>query len=191
MLITSHCVLNQNAVVEPLARSNGMMRDAVEWANRKGYGIYQLPCPEFRFLGPRRPPMSTEQYNTPGFHASNRELLGPIVDDLKQLHDNGVRLVGALHVEGSPSCDPDTGNWVSDLLAAIGDAGIPITMIWQLPETETGAFNPRSPRSRYGDPGTRSGTPGGVHSEPLRRLSVAIAGPVLAIREKGTSADAS
>lgn len=30
LLITSHCILNQNAVVQPLARSTGVMHSAVE-----------------------------------------------------------------------------------------------------------------------------------------------------------------
>lgn len=178
VLITSHCVLNQNAVVEPLARSGGVMADAVDWALRRGYGIYQLPCPEFRFLGPKRPPMSTDEYNTVGFHESNAELLAPIVADLRRLHDAGAELVGALHVQGSPSCDPDTGNWVSDLLAAAEEAGVPITMVWQLPDTETGRFDPRSSRTRFGDPAARHGTPGGV----ARRQSVLISGPHIATR---------
>ncbi|MGO1537971.1 MAG: hypothetical protein ACTHZ9_10215 [Leucobacter sp.] len=179
VLITSHCVLNQNAVVEPLARSTGVMHDAVNWAKEQGYGIYQLPCPEFAFLGPKRPPMSTEQYNTPGFHASNNQLLDMVVADLRRFHRSGARLIGSLHVEGSPSCDPDTGNWVSDLLAALEQADIPLTMIWQLPETETGSFDARSTRTRFGDPKQRAGTPGGL------RLTRTIAGATLPVRSAG------
>lgn len=177
VLVTSHCVLNQNAVVEPLARSDGMMRDAVHWATNHGYGIYQLPCPEFRFLGPGRPPMTTDQYNTPGFHASNQELIGPIIADLARLQNSGIRLVGALHVQGSPSCDPETGNWVADLLDAADKAGISIEMIWQLPETETGRFDPRSSRTRYGAPSQHTGPPGGI------RAPIPIAGSTLPLRK--------
>ena len=106
ILVTSHCVLNQNAVVQPLARSAGMMKSAVDWITEEGFGVVQLPCPEFRFLGPTRAPMTFDEYNTPEFHASNRELLGPIVAQLKLYQDNGYEIVGGLHVQGSPSVTP-------------------------------------------------------------------------------------
>ena len=82
LLLLSHCVLNQNAVVQPLARSGGVMRSAVDWALDQGYELYQLPCPEFRFAGPNRAPASFDDYNTIGFHASNAKLLEPVMRQL-------------------------------------------------------------------------------------------------------------
>lgn len=156
ILVTSHCVLNQNAVVQPLARSAGMMKSAVDWITEEGFGVVQLPCPEFRFLGPTRAPMTFDEYNTPEFHASNRGLLGPIVAQLKLYQDNGYEIVGGLHVQGSPSCDPATGNWIADLLEAAEAAGVVIKDLWQLPETESGLFDPTDPASHFGNPEQRA-----------------------------------
>lgn len=159
LLITSHCVLNQNAVVLPLARSAGVVRSAVDWALDQGYSIYQLPCPEFRFAGPRRLPASFDDYNTPAFHASNRELLEGVIAHLRCYVDAGYEIVGGLHVTGSPACDPDTGNWISDVLEAAGDAGIEIRQMWAIPNSESGCFDPGDPAIDFGDPARRSGFP--------------------------------
>ncbi|MEA5052100.1 MAG: hypothetical protein VB093_01475 [Propionicimonas sp.] len=155
LLIASHCVLNQNAVVQPLARSAGVMRSAVDWAIANGYAIYQLPCPEFRYAGPGRLPASFDDYNTEGFHASNVELLGPVIRQLKRYQAAGYQIVGGLHVQGSPACDPDTGNWITDLLDAAAAAGIEITQLWQVPTTATGEFDPADPQTCFGDPAVR------------------------------------
>ena len=50
IVFVSHCILNQNTVVEPLARSRGAYGDIVRLLVDKGIGIHQMPCPEFRHL---------------------------------------------------------------------------------------------------------------------------------------------
>lgn len=155
LLIVSHCVLNQNAVVQPLARSAGVMRSAVDWALDNDFELYQLPCPEFRFAGPRRSPASFDDYNTPRFHASNAALLEPVIRQLQRYRDAGYEIVGGLHVQGSPACDPDTGNWITDFLDAAAAAGIEIRQLWQLPQTASGAFDPDDPQTSFGDPAAR------------------------------------
>lgn len=155
LLLLSHCVLNQNAVVQPLARSGGVMRSAVDWALDQGFELYQLPCPEFRFAGPHRAPASFDYYNTPGFHASNARLLEPVMRQLRRYHRAGYQIVGGLHVQGSPACDPDTGNWITDLLDAAATAGIEITQLWQLPTTATGEFDSSDPATSFGPPEAR------------------------------------
>jgi hypothetical protein len=155
LLVVSHCVLNQNAVVQPLARSSGVMRSAADWALESGFELYQLPCPEFRFAGPRRAPASFDDYNTEAFHASNARLLEPVIRQLLRYQAAGYEIVGGLHVQGSPACDPDTGNWITDLLDAAAAAGIEIRQLWQLPQTATGEFRADDPQSSFGDPAAR------------------------------------
>lgn len=173
LLITSHCVLNQNAVVLPLARSAGVVRSAADWAVEQGYSIYQLPCPEFRFAGPQRRPASFDDYNTDAFHASNRELLKGVIAHLKRYVEAGYEIVGGLHVTGSPACDPDTGNWISDVLEAAGEAGIEITQMWAIPDTESGCFDPADPATDFGDPADRRWFPvDAVSVTPEQRRAV-------------------
>lgn len=170
LLITSHCVLNQNAVVQPLARSTGVMQDATKWAVENGFTLFQLPCPEFRFAGPNRPSGSFEDYNTPDFHASNAELLTAVIAKIVQYRDAGWQIVGGLHIQGSPCCDPRSGNWITDFLSAAADANIDIEQLWQIPQTSTGAFDPGDPATSFGSPDSR------------KPLPVVIAGPSLSIR---------
>lgn len=159
ILVTSHCILNQNAVVQPLARARGAMVGAVSWASDRGYGIVQLPCPEFAFLGPNRPGMSVEQYDTPQFRAQNRRLLAPVVEQLLVYQENGYTIVGGMFVEDSPSCDPRRGVWVDDFLAAAHEAGLRVEHLWQIPSTRDGAVVEGDPRIDVGP-------------APVRRLPV-------------------
>lgn len=101
IIVTSHCVLNQNAVVAELARSNGVMTSVIEWSHEQGYGIIQLPCPEFTFLGPERPPMTVEQYDTPEFHAHNRKILAPVIEQLQVYQNHGYTIVGGWALQGA------------------------------------------------------------------------------------------
>lgn len=155
LLIVSHCVLNQNAVVQPLARSGGVIRSAADWALTSGYELFQLPCPEFRFAGPHRAGASFDDYNTPAFHAANAQLLESVIRTLLRYQAAGYEIVGGLHVQGSPACDPDTGNWITDLLDAAAAAGIEIRQLWQLPQTATGEFRDGDPQTSFGDPAAR------------------------------------
>lgn len=187
LLIVSHCVLNQNAVVQPLARSGGVMRSAADWALASGYELFQLPCPEFRFAGPHRAGASFDDYNTAEFHASNARLLESVIRTLLRYRDAGYQIVGGLHVQGSPACDPDTGNWITDLLDAAAEAGIEIRQLWQLPQTATGEFRPDDPQTSFGDPAARlcfpeqatSLTPAQVVRQ--RATAARISGPTLPI----------
>lgn len=158
IIVASHCVLNQNAVVSHEARSPGIMRAAVEWSDEQGYGIVQLPCPEFTFLGPERPPMTVEEYDTPEFHAHNRRILAPVIEQLKVYQDHGYEIVGGLGISGSPSCDPGKGVFMQDLLALASEKGVHIDFFWQIPNTEDGTFDPNDARSVFGS--TRAGSNG-------------------------------
>lgn len=152
LLLMSHCVLNQNAVVQPLARAEGAVRSAVEWAMDEGFGIIQLPCPEFAFLGPGRAPMTVAEYDTPEFHESNRRLLGPVIEELCRYRDAGYELSGALVISQSPSCDPTNGHWVRALLEAAEAAGLELGNLWQIPDSDSGDFDPSDPSCKPAGP---------------------------------------
>ncbi|MEK3719327.1 CD3072 family TudS-related putative desulfidase [Paenibacillus sp. FSL H8-0034] len=150
IIVTSHCVLNQNAVVAELARSNGVMTSVIEWSHQQGYGIIQLPCPEFTFLGPERPPMTVEQYDTPEFHAHNRKILAPVIEQLQVYQNHGYTIVGGLGIAGSPSCDPGKGVFMQDLLDMAKEADVHIDFFWQIPNTVEGHFDPTDDKSIFG-----------------------------------------
>jgi predicted secreted protein len=140
ILIVSHCILNQNTVIEEEARAEGAVLSAVEWAMKEGYGFLQLPCPEFTFLGLNRPPMTYEQYNTPEYRTHSREILKPVLQQAEEYVKNGYELVGLLGIQSSPSCDPTRGIFMEELSAMFKEKGIPLNKMWYLPNTSEPLF---------------------------------------------------
>ena len=49
ILLVSHCILNQNTVIENEARAEGAIISATEWAMKEGFGILQLSLPRVYF----------------------------------------------------------------------------------------------------------------------------------------------
>lgn len=104
VVLVSHCVLNQNSVVRPLAREEGGFSQIMSIVAEYPVGVIQLPCPETLFLGMDRPPMSKEEYDTSEY----RELCGKLVENqsdyLEALRKGGCTLVGIIGIEESPTC---------------------------------------------------------------------------------------
>jgi predicted secreted protein len=149
IILAAHCLLNQNSVIPGEARSTGVMKTAVDWIDGQGWGILQLPCPEFTFLGPDRPSMTRAQYDTPAYREHSRRILEPFVAQLAMYQAHGYEIVGGFGIQGSPSCDPGRGVFMEELLAAAQAAGVAFDSFWQIPETASGKFDPADPAGTY------------------------------------------
>jgi predicted secreted protein len=108
VVVLAHCHLNVNTKVRGLACYPGARADVVLPLIADGVGIVQLPCPEASFLGMKRWGMTVEQYDTPAYRRHCRDILGPTVDTLVELAEDGCSIEGVLGVEGSPSCGVST-----------------------------------------------------------------------------------
>ena len=150
IIVVSHCVLNQNTVIPDEARSTGVMKSAVDWCHEQGYGVLQLPCPEFTYLGPDRPSMTRQQYDTPEYREHCRNILQPIIDQLQVYVEHNYQIAGGLGIAHSPSCDPGNGVFMEEFLELACKASVKIEQFWQIPATEEGKFNPNDPDSIYG-----------------------------------------
>ncbi len=104
LALVSHCILNQNSVVYPLARNRGAMVDVMAGLLRRGFGIYQLPCPELLYGGLQRCPKTYAQYDTAEYRALCGELAGRVVQELERFAANGCRIDLLVGVGGSPTC---------------------------------------------------------------------------------------
>lgn len=135
VIFTAHCVLNQNSVVEPLARAKGAYKDIIELIMDKGIGIHQLPCPEFRYLGLTRPPMSKEEYDTPEFRELCKALAADSAKIIKTYADSGYEIVGILGIHQSPTCSITglQGVFMEELIPILESKGISIN-IFEVPE---------------------------------------------------------
>ncbi|WP_040205717.1 CD3072 family TudS-related putative desulfidase [Neobacillus jeddahensis] len=140
ILIVSHCILNQNTVIENEARAAGAVHSAIVWAMKEGYGFLQLPCPEFTFLGLNRPSMTYEEYNTTEYREHCREILKPILQQAKDYVHNDYEITGLLGIQSSPSCDPTRGIFMEELTALFAENGIHLQTLWYLPNTNDPQF---------------------------------------------------
>ena len=104
LAIVSHCILNQNTVVQPLARSGGSFQQLVTVLALAGLGIYQLPCPEFIHSGMTRQPQTYEEYNTPAYEAVCRQAADRALQDLTRFQAAGCDVSLLLGIRRSPTC---------------------------------------------------------------------------------------
>ena len=51
VLFVSHCLLNENVRYPGGAFRPGLVAELVDEAERRGWGVYQMPCPEQRAWG--------------------------------------------------------------------------------------------------------------------------------------------
>ena len=108
VILLAHCILNQNAVVKPLARAKGAYEAIITTIMNEGIGLVQLPCPETLHLGLDRLPMSYEEYDTTAFKVLCSNLVTNQMLYIEKLLENGTEIVGILGIESSPSCDQAT-----------------------------------------------------------------------------------
>jgi len=108
IIIVSHCILNQNSVVNPLARAKGTFK-FVKHLIDEGNGFIQLPCPELRYLGITREPMNKSEYDNLDYRKLCKSLLLPIIDEISMYIKNDYLISGIIGINESPTCSI-TGN---------------------------------------------------------------------------------
>lgn len=105
LVLVSHCVLNQNAVINDWERAQGGFNTVVRQLLDQNVGILQLPCPELAHLGCKRPPMSKEEYNTEDYRKLCTQLANSQLETLLEYLENDYKLLGLIGIENSPTCD--------------------------------------------------------------------------------------
>ncbi len=104
IIVLSHCILNSNAKVRPLAKYKGILTELIENFMENGIGLIQLPCPESTYLGMDRWGMSKNQYDHPSYRLHCRTLLNPYLDQIDTFIKADYEIKGVIGVNGSPSC---------------------------------------------------------------------------------------
>lgn len=103
IILVAHCVINQNSVVQPLARAKGPF-NFVNTLLENNIGIYQLPCPEFKFLGLKRKPQSKEEYECNEYRTLCKNLTSYVISDIKEYINNDYKILGIIGINESPTC---------------------------------------------------------------------------------------
>lgn len=152
VVFVCHCLLNQNAKVEPLAHYPGAFEPLVRRLLDAGVGIAQLPCPELAHHGVARPLGSdtVEQYDTPGYREVCRAIAAQTVGQVGAYQREGYPVACVLGVEGSPSCSvgqkpvlenderitvPGSGLLIEALQRAMAEVGTDVPIVG-IPESD-------------------------------------------------------
>ena len=135
--IVSHCILNQNSVVNGLERAEGAFNEVVEILLKNNYGIIQLPCPELIYLGIDREGKTKEEYDTEEYRKLCKKLLKPIIKYLQEYRKDNYKKFILIGIENSPTCDifKNRGILMEELLKEIENLNINIKAI-EYPKNE-------------------------------------------------------
>ena len=131
VIFTSHCILNQNTVVCPLARAKGGYREVIQELMDNEIGIHQLPCPEYRHLGLKREPMSKNQYDTPEYRELCKNISKDAINIMKEYLNNDYEIAGLMGIYRSPTCSIKDvrGIFMEELLDLVEKEGIHLKTI--------------------------------------------------------------
>lgn len=126
LIIVSHCILNQNSVVHPLARAKGAYTAIVEQILKKEIGMIQLPCPELLHLGEDRPPTTKADYDSPKFRKLCKTLLENPMKQIKEYLQHDYEIIGILGINESPTCSllKERGILMEEFESALSEANI-------------------------------------------------------------------
>lgn len=121
IVFVSHCILNTASKVvlydqEEIDAEEALRKEFLRYAVEHDVQILQLPCPEFTLYGARRWGHVSDQFDNPFFRGHCRQILAPVIDQLKEYAANGemFEVLGIVGIDGSPSCGVDytcTANW--------------------------------------------------------------------------------
>ena len=126
LILTAHCVLNQNAVIRDWERAPGAFNSLVKVMLKENLGILQLPCPEMAFAGEDRQPRNKADYDTHAFRELSRHLAKTLVQQVSEYRRQGYQIVGLVGIGESPSCDTrgEKGVFMEELLELLKAAGV-------------------------------------------------------------------
>lgn len=121
IIFAAHCILNTASKVvmynqEEMDAEEALRKQFLRQAIDNDIHIIQLPCPEFTLYGAKRWGHVSDQFDNVFFRSHCRELLTPILRQLREYLANGDRfeVLGFVGVDGSPSCGVDytcKGDW--------------------------------------------------------------------------------
>lgn len=131
VIFISHCILNQNTVVCPLARAKGAYTEIIETIMKNGIGIHQLPCPEYRHLGIKRDPMTKEEYDTEEYRKVCKNISIDTIGIMKKYIENGYEIAGLIGVNESPTCSirNSKGIFIEEILELMNKSNLDIKLL--------------------------------------------------------------
>jgi predicted secreted protein len=104
IVFVSHCLLNQNARAQTVAKTPGICREFVDFCVKKKWGMVPIDCPQLEFEPLIREPETKETYQNSLARKISRKISEKVAKQIKMYLDEGYKVEGIFGVEGSPSC---------------------------------------------------------------------------------------
>ena len=105
IIFTAHCVLNQNSVIKNWERSTSSFKTIIDLILKENISIIQLPCPELKHLGLKRPPLSKKDYDNQAYRHLCSKLSENVIEEILAYTKEDYKIVGLIGIEESPTCD--------------------------------------------------------------------------------------
>lgn len=99
-----HCLLNQNARAESVAKCPGVVPEFLAYCLENDYGIVPIACPQLMFEPIARPPETKEHYLSKISVNTNKKVAKEVVEQIKKYLSAGYKIGGVFGVSGSPTC---------------------------------------------------------------------------------------
>jgi len=99
-----HCLLNQNARAQTVAKCPGAVKEFLDFCVRNNYGIVPIDCPQLMFEPLKRQPQTKEFYDNKKSRKVSEIVAQKVVEQIKLYRKNNYKIGGIYGVEGSPTC---------------------------------------------------------------------------------------
>lgn len=104
IIFAVHCLLNQNARAQRVAKCPGAVKEFLEFCLENNYGIVPIDCPQLMFEPLKREPETKEFYDNKESRKVSRQVIEKVIKQIKKYQRNGFQVCGIFGVEGSPTC---------------------------------------------------------------------------------------
>ena len=151
VILVPHCALNQNARVAGAAERAAAVTELILGLLERGIGVIQMPCPELQILGLDRAHVKIRrELEKAAGRTECRRLAGELVRQIEEYRKCGVRILGILGKNGSPTCGveqtwfdgiaPGTGVFIEELRAELRNRDLPISVVGIRDDDPAGAL---------------------------------------------------
>lgn len=114
IIFVSHCILNTASKVvmynqDEMDAEEKLRKEFLQKAIANDIQLIQLPCPEYTLYGANRWGHVSNQFDNVFFRKHCRQILTPIIEQLKEYlaHEDRFEILGFVGIDGSPSCGVD------------------------------------------------------------------------------------
>lgn len=139
VVLLPHCALNQNARMDGTCGFPATIVELVAGLMERKVGMLQMPCPELCAFGLDRTHVEIErELRTRSGRLMSRSLARELVAQIEAYRRCGIRVLGILGKNGSPSCGVEEtwkngtcagrGAFIEELAAELQDRGVATEM---------------------------------------------------------------